>query len=761
MSRRRYVFAAALLVVTLIAGTATGLAVHYAAIARHCATSVRLNGGSASPQHAVTLSGQLAAESLALDKCDPVTARQLAVAAWRVSPTGQARSLLTTLLIEQQRKGMLPSGHSAVEDVAFSPDGSLLAGADGDGTVQFWDPPSGQPAGAPLVVGDGPVSSIAFNPDDSLLATACGGSVRLWNLRTRRPVGSALVTLHNEMEGVAFSPDGSQLAGFGRDGMVRLWNRATDWRADVLIRAYSRAGVREVTFSPDGKRLAIVGLDGSTRLWDPLTGLPAGGDLFAGSGQAHSAAFSPDGKLLAIAVGGTVRFWNPVNLRPSSAPIRAGIGGDVGELAFSPDGTVLATETQGTVRLWNPVTGRRAGAAIRAGPRTGITPFAFSPDGQLLATAGVDGAARLRDPATGRPAGASFRPHSDSVHTLTFSPDGKELATADGTGNVYLWDPVTGQQQGAPLHGVFGIVALAFSPDGTLLAANGEYGIIQLWNLRTRQPAGAPIQADPGNVYDVAFSPDGKLLASAGEDGYVRFWNPLTGHPVGVPMNADPGDAGSQFFGGGVFDVEFSPDGKLVASGGGDGDIRLWNLPARQLAGPPIHADPEAVGVAFSPDGKLLASAGGGGGEVGLWDPLTEKPVGKAIFPNPEPQPDGRLAYGVGDVAFSPDGKLLASADGDGTVRLWNPLTGKQVGTTLPPGAPYRGNGADAVIEVAFSPSGELLASSDLDGSLKPWRIAAFTDPYATLCADVGPPSGPTWSRYAPGEPQPKVCADQ
>jgi len=108
----------------------------------------------------------------------------------------------------------------------------------------------------------------------------------------------------------------------------------------------------------------------------------------------------------------------------------------------------------------------------------------------------------------------------------------------------------------------------------------------------------------------------------------------------------------------------------------------------------------------------------------------------------------------VSGVAFSPAGKLLAAAYGDGYVRLWNPVTGRAAGPPLPANAGQ----VAATNAVAFSPDGKLLASADADGTVRTWQMPLFANPYAALCTDVGPPTKAEWTHYAPGEPQPSVC---
>ncbi len=302
------------------------------------------------------------------------------------------------------------------------------------------------------------------------------------------------------------------------------------------------------------------------------------GQRLAGhNGVAHSVAFSPDGKILAIGSGDdTVRLWD-VATRALLGPPLTGHTDGVSAVAFSPDGKILATGSyDDTVRLWDVATNTSIGRPLTVHTNdvdsvASISAVAFSPDGKILA-ADDDDDVRLWDVATRTPIGRPLTGRNkltSSVSSVAFSPDGKILA-ADDDDTVRLWDVATRTTIGRPLAGHTGwVAAVAFSPNGKILATGSSDHTVRLWDVATRTPIGRPLTGHTDIVDSVAFSPDGKILATGSDDDDVRLWDVTTRTPIGRPLTGHTDE---------VLSVAFNPDGKLLATGSLDGTVRLWQL---------------------------------------------------------------------------------------------------------------------------------------------------------------------------------------
>jgi WD40 repeat protein len=433
-------------------------------------------------------------------------------------------------------------------------------------------------------------------------------------------------------------------------------------------------------------------------------------------------AFSPDGEWLASA-----SFDRTVKLSNSkTGVIRHSFDlhtGNVECVAFSPDGRRLVSGGEDkTVRVWDATTGREVLALRGHADRCGCV--AFSPDGRRLASAGSDGTIRFWDatPLRGDEGqeALTFTQHSHEIRSVAFRPDGQRIASASSDGFVKVWDArtdrVTAQFSGhAEASGRRVVIfCVAWHPRGHLIASAG-LDTVRVCDAQTdREVFRLPVT--PGTIgvpyCAVAFSHDGRYLVTGNVSGAVRVWDAETGRAVGTL-----GPHGREIRG-----VVFSRGGEHLAVASSDGVVKLWDakrLDRQQFdgkAGPritPIRARVAGPGlsVAFSADGRRLAT-GGEENTVKIWD--VEK-GGELLT----------LRGHNGDVytvAFSPDdgGRWVASAGEDSAVKIWDSHTGTLVRS-------FRGH-RGLVSSLAFSPDGRLLVSGSRDHTAKVWDLTRLSE---------------------------------
>jgi sugar lactone lactonase YvrE len=292
----------------------------------------------------------------------------------------------------------------------------------------------------------------------------------------------------------------------------------------------------------------------------------------------------------------------------------------------------------------------------------------------------------------------------DEVLCMAIAPDGKTLACG-GWEKITLLDAEAGKEIRTLKRPDLAVCCVAFSPDGKVLASGSLDNTIKLWEARTGKALRA-LKGHAERLAGLAFSPDGKTLVSGSRDQAIKFWDVGSAKVVRTLNRA----GGSRF-------VVLSPDGRTLASNG-------LTLPGKRENARLVTLRDVASGkerltltghrhsvfcAAFSPDGKVLASAGDGN-TVRLHDVTTGKEI-HAL----EGHTDA-----VGSLAFTRDGRTLASGSNDGTVRLWDVGAGKERATLRPRLTPRAGR----VHAVAWTREGKTLALGMMDGTVRLWNVA-------------------------------------
>lgn len=554
------------------------------------------------------------------------------------------------------------SGHGdGASAVAISPDGRLVASGDMKRTVVLWDSRTGREIHR-TTDNQSTIFWLRFSADAKRLVWASGKAVRIWNVGAWRE--ERAIDVGDGVRPVVLSPDGRTLAVGCASGEIQMRSLA-DGALIAMLGGHTKA-VFSLAFSSDGARLLSGGSDRTVRLWDVAAAhevrrveLPehwvrpvafiSGGRQFAAAGQ-----------------DGTIRVWDTETGREAGRFAATGRQDAwVMAMAATADGKVLASAgTEVAIRLWDAASGQPLGAA---GHTQELTSAVFAASGKTIVTASQDGSLRLWDSQGGGALGRLGVGGRGEVH-LAASSAGRRLAIRAEDQKIRLCDlNETADFPKASLRALDlagsapGANSVALSADGALVAAT--WGHASLRVLDTRSGDVRFTRAiDPRQWAEIplAFSPDGHYLATGSGDPdkkYVTLVDANTGREetqLPVPSAGDNS-------------IAFSPDSAMLAVACRSQPIQLLEIASRRVRAV-LKGDGDAgTCTAFSPDGRLLAAGGGPDHPtVRVWDLRSGHQIYKFV---------GHAGW-LKSVAFSPDSRRLVSASQDTTAIVWDVARG-------------------------------------------------------------------------------------
>jgi len=542
---------------------------------------------------------------------------------------------------------------SLVNDLAWSNSRTVLAAALQDGTILQWDGKTGAQLQS-LSENAGSLTAVDWSPDGNRLAYGSGsGQVGIWDRHSGQSTPTA--GFHQAVIDLAWSPSKDVLAVSTADGDIKLLDIQTGKLLNHLNGVYQSyigdvpwMGKVYVAWSPDNRLLASVDTDGTAFLWNAESG-----EKLRTLESVHTnPAWSSDGQTLAAGTydfstgSPVIGFWN-VHSGKAGPPIQIQAGNSsMQKIAWSTDGkTLVSVINQNTVTIWDAQA--RTQRQTLNGFQDRVTSVTWSPDGSAVASASWDGTIIIWNVKTGTP--RRIIQADRFINNIAWSPNADTMAAAMAEGQIVLWSARTGKQIRV-LPGYANEIKTAWSPDGSMLANIAwRANDIPIWQVATGKIK-STFKGQDSTSLSVAWSPDGQALAS-GSHGKVIVWDVQSAETLHIL------DAGQR-----IWNLAWFSNGKTLALMLDDGQIIQWD-PESGLKTP--LASWKGLNVwcmVLSPDDATLAI----GTDTGIIELLD---VRTGILLKTLTGHTGA----VSSLAWSPDGKLLASGGYDGTTLLWQP----------------------------------------------------------------------------------------